>query len=167
MISPDANPPDPPPLTSGPAPASGSASWSPPLWRVALYVVGGVLAALVAALGSLADRVGQLDGAGRLLVGVVAAGLWVLAVRDLLARPTLRVDTGGLELVDGLRRRHLPWAAVLSVRAATVTHNRRAVHLRTLEVETIDGPLLLTRRQLGTDPGPVADRVEQIRQRSG
>ncbi|MCM3883601.1 PH domain-containing protein [Frankia sp. R82] len=159
---------------SGPDPASGaasdsgadSASWSPPLWRVALYAAGCALVALVAAIGSLAARLEQLDGAGRLLLGVVAAGLGVLAVRDLLARPTLRVDPGGLDLVDGLRRRQLPWAAVLRVRAGTVTHNRRAVHLRTLEVETIDGPILLTRRQLGADPGPIAERIERIRLRS-
>lgn len=144
----------------------GSVSWSPPLWRVALYALGCTLAALVAAIGSLATRLEQLDGAGRLLLGVLAAGLGTLAVRDLLARPTLLVDAGGLTLVDGLRRRQLPWAAVLSVRAGTVTHNRRAVHLRTLEIETIDGPILLTRRQLGTDPAPIAECVEQIRRRS-
>ncbi len=144
-----------------------SAAWSPPLWRVGLYALAGVAAALVAAVGPLAQRVGSLDAAGRLLVGVLAAGLGTLALRDLLARPTLRVSPAGLDLVDGLRRRHLPWAAVLRVRAATLTHNRRAVHLRTLEVETIDGPILLTRRQLGTDSGPVAECVEEIRLRLG
>jgi hypothetical protein len=143
------------------------ASWSPPLWRVGVYLVAGVAAALVAAIGALAERVGSLDAAGRLLVGVLAAGLFVLAGRDLLARPALRVGPGGMDLVEGVRRRHLPWAAVTGVRAGTLTHNRRAVHLRTLEVETIDGPILLTRRQLGTDPGPIADRVERIRHRHG
>jgi hypothetical protein len=153
------------PLAAGPPPSS--AAWSPPLWRVGLHFLAGAAAALVAAAAPVAERVGSLDAAGRLLVGVLACGLWALAVRDLLARPTLRVGADGIDLVDGLRRRHLPWAAVVRVRAGTLTHNRRAVHLRTLEVETIDGPILLTRRQLGADPGPIAERVEELRRRLG
>ncbi|CAO5234092.1 PH domain-containing protein [Frankia sp. AgKG'84/4] len=153
------------PSHAGPPPAP--IVWSPPLWRVGVYALGGLVTALVAALGPLAERVGSLDAAGRLLVGVLAGGFWALAGRDLVARPALRVDAHGVDLVDGLRRRHLPWAAVIGVRAGTLTHNRRAVHLRTLEVETIDGPILLTRRQLGTDPGPVAERVEELRRSLG
>lgn len=146
-------------------PGTTERSWSPPLWRVALYTLAGACGLLVAAIEDLAWRVGSLDAAGRLMVGVLAAGIWALAIRDLLARPTVRVSPAGLDIVDGLRRRHLPWAAVVRARAGTLTHNRRAVHQRMLEVETIDGSILVSRRQLGTDPDRVAETIEEIRLR--
>ncbi|WP_322777790.1 PH domain-containing protein [Frankia sp. Cas4] len=141
--------------------------WSPPWWRVIVYAAAGMVVLAVAAIGSLAFRLGSLDGPGRLLVAIGGAGLIVLAVRDALARPALRVDDGGIDLVDGIHRLHLPWAAVLRVRADILTHNRRGVHIRVLTVETLDGPLLLSRRQLGTEPERVAAAVEAVRRRHG
>ncbi len=142
-------------------------AWSPPWWRVIFYATAGMAVLAVVAVDALAFRLGSLDGPGRLLVGIGGAGLIVLAVRDALARPALRVDDGGIDLVDGIRRLHLPWAAVLRVRADTLTHNRRGVHIRVLTVETLDGPLLLSRRQLGTEPERVAAAVEAVRRRHG
>ncbi|WP_349816973.1 PH domain-containing protein [Frankia sp. Cppng1_Ct_nod] len=147
------------------APRVAPRVWSPPWWRVASYAVAGAVTLTVSAVEELAYRFGSLDAAGRLLIAVTGAGLLILAVRDAVARPALRVDDGGIDLVDGIRRRHLPWAAVLRVRADTLTHNRRGVHIRILTVDTIDGPVLLSRRQLGAEPDRVADAVEEIRLR--
>lgn len=142
-------------------------SWSPSLLRCAAYAAGGGALLVVAAVESLAWRAASLDNAGRLLVGLVGLGLVGLAVRDAAGRPALRLTAGGLDYVDGLRRRHLPWAAVLGVRSAALTHNRRLVHVRTLEIETLDGPVLLSRRQLGADPEQVAEIIEEQRARLG
>ncbi|WP_430827738.1 PH domain-containing protein, partial [Candidatus Protofrankia californiensis] len=142
---------------------SGPRSWSPSWWRVAVYAVGGAFVLAVSAVDSLAARWESLDRPGRLLIGIAGVGLLLLAGRDALARPTLRVDQGGVDLVDGIHRRHLPWAAVLRVHAGTLTHNRRGVHVRVLTVETIDGPILLSRRQLGAEPDRIAETVEEIR----
>jgi hypothetical protein len=149
--------------------SAGSAgqTWSPPWWRVGAYVTAGLVGVSVAAFEGLAARAGSLDAPGRLLVAVAAAGLLGLAIRDALARPTLQVSQEGLSVVDGLHRRHLPWAAVRHVSAETITHNRRLVHIRVLEIATIDGPVLLSRRQLGTDPEHVAAAVEEHRLRHG
>ena len=171
-------PPEPPePAGHG---AAGELSWSPPPWRIAAYAAAGLALLAVALVEDLAQRVGSLDAAGRLLVAVVAVGLLVLAVRDALARPALRVGPGGIDYFDGphldrLRsggpraclRRHLPWAAVISVQAEKLTRDRRLVHVRLLRIETIDGPVLLSRRQLGADPEQVAMAVEEHRLRMG
>jgi hypothetical protein len=77
------------------------------------------------------------------------------------------VDDAGLDVIDGMRRRHLPWAAILRVRSTSITHHRRFVHLRVLKISTIDGPVLLSRRQLGADPDRVAATVEEHRLRHG
>jgi hypothetical protein len=143
------------------------AAWSPPWWRVAVYLVGASACAAVAAVEELAVRLLSLDAPGRLLVAVVAAGAFGLAGWDVLARPALRVGENGLDVIEGMRRRHLPWAAILRVNATSVTHRRRLVHLRVLEISTIDGPVLLGRRQLGADPDRVAAVVEERRLRHG
>ncbi len=150
---------------AGRAGGAGAHTWSPSWWRVAGCALAGAFLLAAGAVGALAARLGPLDGPGRLLVGIVGAGLLLLAGRDALARPALHVDQGGVDLVDGIHRRHLPWAAVLRVRAGTLTRSRRAVHVRVLTVETIDGPLMLSRRQLGAEPERVAETVEEIRLR--
>lgn len=142
-----------------------SISWSPSPLRCAAYGVGGAALLAVATIPDLAWRFASLDSAGRLLVGLVGLGLLGLGVRDAVARPALRLTAGGLDYVDGLRRRHLPWAAVLGVRAATLTNGRRLVHVRTLEIDTIDDPVILSRRQLGTDPEQAARVIEEHRAR--
>jgi hypothetical protein len=132
-------------------------SWSPPVARVALYGAASVVIATCALTGL------GLDKGGRLLVGAAAVILAALAVRDAVVRPTVRAGAGGLEIRDGLGLHSLPWVAVLSVRAETVRRHRRMVILDTLEVDTIDGLFVLSRRQLGSPPADVAEQLEQLR----
>jgi hypothetical protein len=134
-------------------------SWSPPAARIALYGVASIVIATCALTGLGLG----LDKGGRLLVGVAAVIIALLAVRDAVARPTVRAGEGGVEIRDGLGLHSLPWVAVLSVRAETVRRHRRMVIFDTLEVDTIDGLFVLSRRQLGSPPADVAAQLEEIR----
>jgi Bacterial PH domain len=134
-------------------------SWAPPLARVAGYAT--VSACLAVAAAGIGAR--WHDSDGRLLVGVVALALAVLALRDAVVRPTVRADLGGLEIRDGIGRHRVPWVAVRSVRAEPARHSRRLVGVETLEVDTIDGLFVLSRRQLGAPPADVAARLEELR----
>ncbi|OAA18529.1 PH domain-containing protein, partial [Frankia sp. EI5c] len=58
-------------------------------------------------------------------------------------------------------------AAVTGVRCGTLNHGRRLVHVHALEIETIDGPVLLSRWQLGADPERVAAVIEEYRAHLG
>lgn len=131
--------------------------WAPPVSRIACYLGASLVIMIFASWGF------GLDKGGRLLVGVVAVGLFALAVRDALVRPIVRADSGGLEIRDGLGRHSLPWAAVRSVKAEKIYHNRRLVIVDTLEVDTIDGLFVLSRRQLGSPPADVAATLEELR----
>jgi hypothetical protein len=143
-------------VTSSPASAL-TERYAPPFWQVGLCVLG------AAVLGGLAF---SLDPAGRLLVGVAALGLLAVAVLDAVRRPVLGVGPLGIEVTVGWSRRALPWAAVKEIRAGTISHSHRFVHQRTLEIDTIDELIMLSRRQLGRDPGEVAAAVEEVRTRA-
>jgi hypothetical protein len=168
-------PPDAPPDDAAPddavpppgGPGEPALTWAPPWWRVAGYALVGTAAIVVAGVADLAERLLSVDAAGRLLIAVVGLGLLGLAARDAVLRPTLRVGPAGIDVVDGIRRRHLPWAAVRRVRTGTLAHSRRLVHVRTVEIDTIDGPVLVSRHQLGAEPSAVAAEVEDRRLRHG
>jgi hypothetical protein len=132
-------------------------TYAPPAWQIGLYVLA------AAGLGVFAY---SLDPAGRLLVGVAALGLLGLAVFDVARRPVLAVSPLGIQVMVGAGRRTLPWAAVKAVRAGTISHSRRFVHQHTLEIDTVDELIVLSRRQLGRDPARVAEAVEEIRMRA-
>jgi Bacterial PH domain len=132
-------------------------TYAPPAWQIALCVLAAVV------LGVFAF---SLDPAGRLLVGVAALGLLGTAVVDAARRPVLSVGPHGVQVAVGWSRRTLPWAAVKQVRAGTISHSRRFVHQRTLEIDTVDELIVLSRRQLGRDPGQVADVIEERRMRA-
>ena len=116
----------------------------------ALALVG--LAAVLAVLGATSDA------AGALLALPAAAVALGLGLRDLLLQPVLQADAHGLDVVQGLRTRHVPWADVVRLRTLT---DRRAV---LLEVELAgDEVLLLSRGRLGRDPRDVLEEIETVR----
>ena len=116
-----------------------------------------VATAFAAALGLLGLGLTS-DLAGALLTLPAAAVALALGLRDLLLTPVLRADAGGLELVQGLSRRRLDWADVVSLRTVT---DRRAV---LLEVELADDDVvLLSRTRLGRDPRDVLDELRALR----
>ena len=128
--------------------------WSPPtVVPAGLAVAGLVLGAVAAAL----------DDAGRVLVGAAALLLLVLAGRDLVLRPRLGVTGDGVEVRTLTGRRVLPWG-LLRVRVRT--GRRWGTTVRTLELDTADGPdddgvlVVLGRWDLGADPRDVARALE-------
>lgn|GEM_PF-4501311 len=132
------------------------ARFAPPVWQIGVCGLAALALAVIAF---------SLDPAGRLLVGLAALGLVAVALLDALRRPVLAVSPLGLQVAAGLGRRTLPWAAIKEVRASTISHARRFVHQRTLEIDTIDELILLSQRQLGRDPGQVAELIEEVRLR--
>lgn len=117
-----------------------------------------------AALGLLALAAGlaavglSTDAGGALLALPAAAVAAALGLRDLLLVPVLHADAGGLDVVQGLRRRRLAWADVVRLRTVT---DRRAV---LLELELAgDEVVLLSRGRLGRDPRDVLEELQRLR----
>jgi Bacterial PH domain len=102
-----------------------------------------------------------LDPAGRLLLALAAALLAWIAGTDLVLRPRLRADAGGIEVRTLSFRRALSWAEVSRVRVDERSRYGRSA--RTLEVDAGDTLVLLSRRALGADPREVADALAAIR----
>jgi hypothetical protein len=124
--------------------------WSTRVAETVALAVAGVVLAVVAAL---------LDPVGRVLVGVAAVLLLLLALRDRVLRPRLATDPDGLLVRRLSGTMELPWA-LLHVH---VRETRRwGVRTRLLELDTSAGPdddgtlVLLGRRDLGADPEDVA-----------
>jgi hypothetical protein len=120
---------------------------------------------LVAVGVGLALSVVVLDAAGRVLVGLGAALVLVLAARDLLARPRLAAGPDGVDVRTLTGGRHLPWRGL----RVDVRETRRfGVRGRTLELDTAGGPddpgvlVVLGRRDLGADPEEVARALRAL-----
>ncbi|SNS78745.1 PH domain-containing protein [Geodermatophilus saharensis] len=131
--------------------------WSARTAETVVLGTGGVLLALAAL---------TLDTAGRVLVGAAGALLLALALRDVLLRPRLSADPGGVVVRTLSGRTRLPWPG-LRVRLRST--RRLGVRSRLLELDTAAGPdddgtlVLLGRRDLGTDPAAVAQALEAMR----
>ncbi|MGZ6826830.1 MAG: PH domain-containing protein [Mycobacteriales bacterium] len=99
----------------------------------------------------------RADPVGAVLL--VPAGVLALAsgLRDLLLTPALRADATGLEVVDGLHRRRLPWAQVEGLRV--VTDRRTPL----LEVDAGEVLVVLSRRRLGASPYQVLEELQALR----
>jgi hypothetical protein len=120
----------------------------------------------LAAVGAgLALSVVVLDAAGRVLVGLGAVLVLVLAARDLLARPRLAAGPDGVDVRTLTGGRHLPWPGLRVVVRET---RRFGVRGRTLELDTAGGPddpgvlVVLGRRDLGADPEEVARALRAL-----
>ena len=131
--------------------------WSARTAETVVLGTGGVLLVLAAL---------TLDAAGRVLVGAGGALLLGLALRDVVLRPRLAADPGGVVVRSLTGRIRLPWPG-LRVRLRST--RRLGVRSRLLELDTAAGPdddgtlVLLGRRDLGTDPAAVAQALEALR----
>jgi hypothetical protein len=101
------------------------------------------------------------DAAGRLLFAALALWLAGLVATDLLLRPRLRADAGGLVVRTLSVRRRLPWSAVERVQVDQ--RSRYGLSARTLEVDAGETLVVLGRRSLGADPRDVASMLNDIR----
>src|SRR5690349_561706 len=93
---------------------------------------------------------------------IVALGLAVWALRDLLAPVRLAADATGVTVIAGFaRRRHLPWSAVERVRVDRRTH--RGLRSETLELDTGDAIYLFSANDLGAFPEDVVATLADLR----
>ena len=98
------------------------------------------------------------DPPGRLLGGIAGVGLLLFAIFSWRARPKLAIKDGALVSRGWVSTRVLPRDDVKVIR---ITEFRRlARKVRLLEIDTVDGELLVfTRWDLGTDPLQVLDAL--------
>lgn len=120
--------------------------------RITALAVLGCGAAIVLALGAAPM--------GRFLFLLAAIVLAGYAVSDLVFRPRLEADSRGIRVRAPLTRATLPWLEVHAVRAdQRMRHGLRAV---TLEIDSGDSVVVLSRRALGADPAEVARTLQAL-----
>jgi PH (Pleckstrin Homology) domain-containing protein len=96
------------------------------------------------------------------IAGVAAAGVFVWALRDLLAPVRLAADPTGVTVVAGFaRRRHLPWTTIERVRVDRRTH--RGLRSEMLELDAGDAIYLFSTNDLGALPEEVATALSDLR----
>jgi hypothetical protein len=114
-----------------------------------------------AALVLLALGLGQ-GAAGFAAGGVVAAGLAVWAVRDLVAPVRLAADPDGVTVITGFAgRRRLAWSQIERVRLDR--RDRLGLSTELLEIDTGGTLHLLSVHDLGAPPAEVADALAALR----
>lgn len=127
--------------------------WSPPTVGIAACGIGGII------LASIAVTL-ITDPPGRLLGGIAGVGLILFAIFSWRARPKLAIKNDALVSRGWWGTRVLPRADIKVIR---ITEFRRlARKVRLLEIDTVDGGLLVfTRWDLGTDPLHVLDALTE------
>ena len=123
-------------------------AWSPSRALAWLELLAAVLIGLAAV---------PLDGLGRALTLPAALLVTALGLRDLLLRPTLSADEGGIRVAVGLRHLAIAWDDLASVRVVT---DRRAP---LLQLDRGDTVLVLSRHRLGSPPYLVLEDLEKLR----
>jgi len=98
------------------------------------------------------------DAPGRVMTGIAAAGLILFAGATWRARPKLAITPDGLVIRGWFRTQLLQRPDIKIIR---ITEFRRlARKMRLLEVETVDGGLVVfSRWDLGTEPLGVLDTL--------
>ncbi|MET0424585.1 MAG: PH domain-containing protein [Actinoplanes sp.] len=96
------------------------------------------------------------------LAALVAAGLTIWAVRDLIAPVRLAADADGLTVLTGfLRRRRLAWAELERIRVDSRTH--RGLRSEMLELDAGDAIYMFSANDLGALPDEVAAALADLR----
>jgi len=125
--------------------------WAPPAAGI------GVLGAVGVAMGAASGTV-VADAPGRIMAGIVAAGLIGFAGLTWHARPKLAITPAGLALRGWFHTQVLAPADIKIIRISEFRRYTRTVRL--LELETVAGGLVLfSRWDLGTDPLQVLDAL--------
>ena len=125
--------------------------WSPRTAGIAGCGVGGLLMAT-------AGVTLVTDVPGRILTGIAAAGLILFAGVTWRARPKLAITPAGLILRGWFRTQVFQRTDIKIIRITEFRRHARRVRL--LEVETVNGGLvILSRWDLGTDPLEVLDAL--------
>ena len=125
--------------------------WEPRAAGIAGCGAAGVLMAI-------ASMTLVTDLPGRILTSIAAVGLILFAGMTWRARPKLAITPGGLTLRGWFRTQVLQHSDIKIIRITEFHRYGRKVRL--LEVETVDGGLVLfSRWDLGTNPLEVLDAL--------
>lgn len=131
-------------------------TWAP---QPAIVVVAWVLAAAAGTWAVLAD-----DPPGRVLVGVVALLLLLVAVFTTVARPRLAADNEGIAVRGLTGTRRWRWAEV-NVRLVRTRRLGRDAATLEVDADNAEPPALvvLGRLDLGADPEDVVEELLALR----
>ena len=147
---------EPPPPGPEPGPGPGTVRFEPRTKIIAGYAVGAAALLVTAAVLG--------DAAGRLLLGIGAAVLWVQAARGWIGRPTVEVTDVGLRLARGMGHEFAAWEHVGSVKSG---ESRRLVPTQWLEIDLHDGGedrlVTVPGWRLGVPVSEVAAAIEAAR----
>jgi hypothetical protein len=139
--------------------ASGTEPDGEASWRVDRRLTIAKLAG--AAIFVLAAVIGYPDPGQVIVVGLAAALLAVLGVRDVVAPVRLAASPAGLTVTTGFAgRREIAWADVASIKVDA----RRGILLRSqvLELDTGDNLYFFGTNDLGAPCDEVADRLRSL-----
>jgi hypothetical protein len=104
------------------------------------------------------------DATGRLLLGCAAIVLAAIAGVDVLFSPRLTATTTGVAVFAPGVRVRWRWDQVSSIQVDE--RNRRGLTTRTLEIESGDHLIVLSKRSLNADPATVYADVSKLRARA-
>ncbi|MDP7704939.1 MULTISPECIES: PH domain-containing protein [unclassified Mycobacterium] len=125
--------------------------WAPQTAGIAGCGIGGAVLAIAAV--TLVT-----DPPGRVIAGIAAVGLLLFAAASWRARPKLAITPEGLAVRGWFRTQLLRRDVIKIIRISEFRRHGRRIRL--LELETVDGGLLiLSRWDLGTDPLDVLDAL--------
>jgi len=132
-------------------------AWGPKIALLVLAAAGGVALAALAVLSG--------DPAGRLLLGLAAAGLLLSAAVGTLGRPRLTADSHGITVRGVTGRRRVAWSQLTQWEVAA--HHRLGRKVPVLELTVLqhdhEALLLFSTLDLGADPVDVLDVLRQLR----
>jgi apolipoprotein N-acyltransferase len=126
-------------------------------YRPAGWMAGALLAvAVIAAVEAyLTDA-----ATGRLLLVVAAVVLAAIAAVDLIFSPRLTATPAGIAVFTPTVRTRLRWDEVDVLRVDEHTH--RGIAARTLEIESGERLIVLSKRSLGRDPRDVLTELDGL-----
>lgn len=133
--------------------AGASCRFGPDRRLAAVWAALAVIAAALAAFDS--------DGPGRVLAVIAALLLAAYAVTDVAFWPRLIADRSGLTIRTPTTRATLHWSEVDDVHVDE--RSRLGLMSRTLEIDSGDLLVVLSRRTLGADPETVVELLNAFR----
>ncbi len=136
-----------------------SLRWSPAPGLVTVAWLG------VAVFGVLALAPDLVDLRGRLLSGLAAGALLVVALIGTLARPRLAADSEGVATRGVTGGQRYPWSSVQRVHVVRTPRFGRQVSTLEIDATTADGAerlLVFGRLELGADPEDVSEQLNRL-----
>jgi apolipoprotein N-acyltransferase len=126
--------------------------YRPAAWLAGTFIAVAVVAAVEAYLADAAT--------GRLLLVTAAFVLAAIGALDLIFSPRLTATPAGIAIFTPTVRTRLRWDEVDSIRVDE--HAHRGIAARTLEIESGERLIVLSKRSLGRDPREVLTELDGL-----